>query len=228
MLNFNEKKLNGVRVWISGAVPETEYWPHSLYDRDILQFIALFSRLVLKKGGTVIHGSHPSFTPVLANQLSKTAQPKSKLRLYVSEIWQDEVQNKYSESCEVNVTKKVVSPQGENDINQSLTKLRKEMALNSDVIVVLGGKMHANGERIPGIVEEIKIAQDNELRCYILPNFHGASQLFDTHSSALKIDLDEIDLDILGHKLVHKMEEIYKWHSYKANLVDLLNKLMRS
>lgn len=203
-----DKKLTGVNVWISGAVPEKEVWPHPLYDRDILTFVAQLSRLVLKKGGVVIHGSHPSFTPILVNQHLQVA-PKNpeRLQLFVSDFFGTEVKEKYSDSCKVNQIPKKSSLDNKPNIDKSLTALRHEMAKRADIMVVLGGKLHKDGAREPGIFEEIRIANEYEVRSFILPHFTGATQFLDEKYPKIKFNLEETDLDYLAHALVRKIEK---------------------
>ena len=54
-------------IGISGAVPDREDWSEPAMDRGILEFVALFSGIVFKYGGRIVHGSHPTFTPIIAS-----------------------------------------------------------------------------------------------------------------------------------------------------------------
>lgn len=77
--NLPSMDLTGLRIWLSGAVPEVEAegpdieepvenWKGSPLDYGILGFVQEFSSLVFKLGGEIIHGCHPSFTPILLQQ----------------------------------------------------------------------------------------------------------------------------------------------------------------
>ncbi len=203
-----EKKLNGVNVWISGAVPEKDMWPHPLYDRDILTFVAQLSRLVLKKGGVLIHGSHPSFTPILVNQhFQITPKSPERLQLFVSDFFGTEIKDKYADSCQVNLIPKSSSHDNKPNIDKSLTALRHEMAKRADIMVVLGGKLHKDSAREPGVFEEIRIANEYDVQSFILPYFKGATQFLEEKYPKIKVDLKETDLDYLAHALVRKIEK---------------------
>lgn len=207
MRRFKSKTLRGVNVWISGALPEREFWPHSLYDRDILTFVAQLSRIVFLKGGVIIHGCHPSFTPILANQHSISApQFSNSLQLYVSGAFDSEFKEKYSSSCKVNIVPRVEADGVKATIDKSLTALRHEMAKNADIMVVLGGKMHRDGIREPGIFEEIRIATEYGVRSYVLPQFGGATKDLGEKYLSSRITIEESDLDFLAHMLVKKVE----------------------
>ena len=58
--------LEQYEVGLSGAVPDRNDWSEPATDRGILEFVALFSGLVFKYGGRIVHGSHPTFTPLFS------------------------------------------------------------------------------------------------------------------------------------------------------------------
>jgi len=65
--SLNQASLTGVRVWVSGSLPETEISIEKERS-DILEFVSRFSAKVFQLGGHIIHGSDPSFTPTLLEQ----------------------------------------------------------------------------------------------------------------------------------------------------------------
>lgn len=224
MWKNKNKTLRGVNIWISGALPEKEIWPHPLYDRDILTFVAQLSRLVFMKGGSIIHGSHPSFTPILVHQHAAVSPEKlGYLKLFVSDFFGSEVYEKYSTSCDVSVVPCIEADGDKTKIEKSLTALRYEMARKADIMVVLGGKVHADGLREPGVFEEIRIAHEYGVRTYVLPNFKGATQLLDEEYAKDRIVIDETDLDFLAHMLVKKVEGEF---SLSLRLIRMLKKIL--
>src|SRR5690348_6626397 len=54
--------LNGVRVWLSGSVPNDG---DADSEKRVLDFVAAFAAAVFRAGGQVVHGSHPSLVPRL-------------------------------------------------------------------------------------------------------------------------------------------------------------------
>src|SRR4051812_17157746 len=74
---------------LSGAVPEQKDWSEQAMDRGILEFVALLSSLVFKYGGRIVHGSPPTFTPVILHQARIHAGERKRLpvTLVVSELW---------------------------------------------------------------------------------------------------------------------------------------------
>src|SRR5882724_4048813 len=86
---LNPGLLTGVRVWLSGSLPEAE--SSTEQERSaILEFVGHFSAKVFQLGGHIIHGSHPSFTPTLlarASDHQRNGGKKDSLILAVSRYW---------------------------------------------------------------------------------------------------------------------------------------------
>ncbi len=56
------------QIGITGAIPSRGDWSEPAMDFAILEFVALFSGIVFKYGGRIVHGCHPAFTPVIVRQ----------------------------------------------------------------------------------------------------------------------------------------------------------------
>ena len=65
--------LEQYEIGISGAVPNRAEWSEPAMDRGILEFVSLFSGIVIKYGGRIVHGCHPTFTPVILRQARQQA-----------------------------------------------------------------------------------------------------------------------------------------------------------
>lgn len=172
----NKRILSDCKVWLSGAVPEREHWSHGLVDRDILEFVSVFSALVFERGGTIVHGSHPSFTPTLKRQAEKFAKNVDQLKLFISSEWHgnDASQNR-SRKYEMYVLPAVYT--GEKfERNESLTILRNEMAKASNSAVFIGGKLHLKSTFVPGVEEEMKLALKYGIPSYVLAGVDGLAK----------------------------------------------------
>src|SRR6185503_12200846 len=93
--SLNPASLTGVRVWLSGSLPEVGI-PTDKERADILEFVSRFSAKVFQLGGHIIHGSHPSFTPTLlanASAYQMSGGKKDSLILAVSRFWSKQPQN---------------------------------------------------------------------------------------------------------------------------------------
>ena len=168
--------LHGLRVGISGSVPEREYWGKIAdLDRLILTFVAQLSALIIRYGGTVVHGSEPLFTPVLTEQARRQAHEGNvSLKLFASQVF-GEVSEVTRRAVLMAHTQVVMTrPVGKGDYrdpkthNDSLTSMRLAMTKDIDVLVAVGGKLHLNTSFIPGVLEELAYARWHGVPCFIV------------------------------------------------------------
>ncbi|EOZ7622886.1 hypothetical protein AB5R26_000990 [Enterobacter mori] len=176
--------LHGLEVGISGAIPERSNWSEPAMDRGILEFVSLFSGLVFKYGGRVIHGSHPSFTPIILRQARQHAVnlDKPPVTLVMSDLWfsdyADEDIQSLTDIAELIITKKF----GDGDItdpttrNRSLTAMRRVLVSSQNLMVTVGGKMHDRDGFHPGIAEEMHLAEKLRIPRYLVGGLGGYSK----------------------------------------------------
>jgi hypothetical protein len=174
--------LEEYEIGISGAVPEREKWSEPAMDRAILEFVSLFCGLVLKYGGRIIHGSHPTFTPVILHQ-ARIHAPKRVRRpvtLVRSELWplsQDDERSS-TDVAELIITRKIGTkgPQDPRTRNSSLTALRRVLINAQNVMVAVGGKLHEGDGKTPGVAEELSMAADKGVPRFLVGGLGGFSQ----------------------------------------------------
>lgn len=172
-----ENRLCGVKIWLSGAIPEKQHWSHPLVDRDILEFVSVFSAMVFENGGSIIHGSHPSLTPILKRQAQRFASKSDQLQLFISSHWNTDPQEHRNSRFNLNVvTAEYKDGVFERDI--SLLKLRNEMVKTINVAVFIGGKLHLETDIKPGVPEEMKLASTFNIPSFVLGGVDGAAQEF--------------------------------------------------
>jgi hypothetical protein len=176
--------LKSLEIGLTGAIPEREKWTERAMDRGILEFVALFSGLVFKYGGRVVHGSHPSFTPIILRQarLHSTRSDRPPVTLVMSDLWYvdyppDEIQS-MTDVAELIVTKKVGegTDADANTRNASLTAMRKVLIAAQNIMVAVGGKMHEKDGANPGVAEEMALAKTHKIPRYLIGGLGGYSQ----------------------------------------------------
>jgi hypothetical protein len=179
--------LAGLRVGISGAVPERELWGEVTdLDRLILIFNSQLSGLIMDYGGQVVHGSQPTFAPVLAEEARRcSAEGTQPLKLVASKLW--------GESPEVGVrcAKLAKAPllltpkvgEGSNlhkpTRDDSLTAMRLVLTAEIDVLIAIGGKLHSDTGFNPGVLEELAQARWRDIPCFIVGAFGGVAGSLD-------------------------------------------------
>jgi SLOG cluster2 len=175
--------LAGLRVGISGAVPEREFWGEVRdLDRVILTFISQLSTLIMEYGGQVVHGTQPAFAPVLAEEarqyIERRAEP---LKLIASQLWGEhpELGVRYARIARAPLllTPKIGegAPTDPPTRNDSLTALRLTITQEIDVLIAVGGKLHPETGFNPGIVEELAQARWRDIPCFVIGAFGGAA-----------------------------------------------------
>ena len=197
-LSLPSPSLAGARIWLSGAVPETEGTTEP-QRAAITDFVRRFSRRVFERGGHIVHGSHPSFTPILLEEAKRYQDKgghKDCLVLAVSRFW-----SKDPKHVPVDEWRKLVlvyeTPEvsGERSREESLAMLRKWMASRCDAIVVVGGKWWQAVAGRAGVPLELGLAMQRGIPCFLLGGFGGAAQDFVAQHpevfSQLKNGLDE-------------------------------------
>lgn len=176
--------LHGLRIVLSGAVPPQDEWDEPGQDRAILEFVRNFAALVFKEGGRVVHGSHPTFAPVLAEQaqrFSAEAPHGSPLLLVMSALFEHLVEPAtlefYGRTAEFRLTAAIGhgGPEVEETRNASLTSMRGALIARADALVAIGGLRKRAG-LVPGVDEEIEIARKRRIPCFLVGGMGGQTE----------------------------------------------------
>lgn len=173
--------LTQYEIGLSGAVAERADWSEEAMDRAILEFVALFSGIVFKYGGRIVHGSHPTFAPVILRQarLHAGERERKPVTLIMSELWAKDLPAEFRESvsdvAEFRVTKQIGEggPENVDTRNQSLTEMRKLLIDSQNVMVAVGGKMHAEDGIVPGVFEEMQLAAAKQIPRFLIGGMGG-------------------------------------------------------
>lgn len=178
-------RLQGVRIWLSGAVPLNI---SESQRESFLAFVSQFAAEVFRNGGYILHGSHPSFTPTLLAEAKKHVAAggrKDCLTLVVSRYWSknpdDAPQENWvplqywREQCVVYETPEAT---GTNARDDSLAILRQWMSARCDAFVAVGGLWWQEIAGRAGVPIEAGLAIDRGLPCFLLGGIGGAAQGF--------------------------------------------------
>lgn len=176
----NTTPLAGARIWLSGAVPDVEEGTVA----DIIEFVKVFSRLVFERGGYLVHGSHPSFTPTLLAESRRHREnggSRDRLVLAVSRHWSKDPgavpTDEWRRDAVVYETPEVT---GERARDGSLELLRKWMASTCDAIVMVGGRWSESASERAGIPFELNLSIARGIPCFLLGGFGGAAREYAT------------------------------------------------
>lgn len=173
--------LEQYEIGLSGAVPDRKDWSEPAMDRAILEFVALFSGIVFKYGGRIVHGSHPTFTPIILRQARLQAGKRSRkpITLVMSDLWARNLKKEDIESltdvAEFVITKRIGSGDAADadTRNRSLTAMRRVLVDAQNVMVAVGGKMHSGDGIVPGVGEEMQLAHQKGIPRFLVAGLGG-------------------------------------------------------
>jgi patatin-like phospholipase/acyl hydrolase len=176
---LNPAALAGARIWLSGAVPEAE-GATDAQRGAMLDFIRRFARGVFERGGHIVHGSHPSFTPTLleeARRFQDLSGRKDCLVLAVSRHWSKDPKTVPTDEWrKLAVVYETPEVAGEEAREDSLELLRKWMVSRCDAIVVAGGKWWQPVGGRAGVPVELGLARERGIPCFLLGGLGGAAR----------------------------------------------------
>lgn len=179
--SLNQAPLAGARIWLSGAIPEEE-GTTELHRAAMSDFVRRFARRVFERGGHIVHGSHPSFTPILLEEAQRYQEQggrKDCLILAVSCYWSKKINNvPVGEWRKVAIVYETPEVLGERARDESLELLRKWMVSRCDTIVVVGGKWWQSVGGRAGVPLEIGLAIERGIPCFLLGGLGGAAKDF--------------------------------------------------
>lgn len=177
--NSKYSNLGGARIWLSGAVPEDSESTEEERN-SILEFVREFSSMVFRAGGSILHGAHPSFTPLLlscAEKYQTSGGRKDCLTLAVSRFFSENSSaspiDEWRKRCVVFETPKVT---GDNSLQDSLTTLRQWMAERCDAMVVVGGKRWRDAPARAGVPIEVQFGIGRGVPCFLVGALGGATK----------------------------------------------------
>lgn len=170
-------------IGISGAVPDRADWSEPAMDRAVLEFVSLFSAIVFKYGGRIVHGCHPTFTPVILHQarLHGSGRKQKPVTLIMSSLWTKMTPSDFAEGvsdiAELYVTKQIGEggPENNDARNRSLTLMRQTLIDYQNVMVAVGGKMHNKDGKKPGVGEEMDLAALKNIPRFLIAGLGGFS-----------------------------------------------------
>lgn len=202
--------LLGARIWLSGSVPDEQNFTEA-QRISILNFVRNFSRLVFEHGGHIVHGSHPSFTPVLLEESKRHQEQggrKDVLTLAVSRLWSKNPDivplEEWRQAAIVYETPEDTSERAR---DVSLAQLRRWLVARCDAVVVVGGKWWHTLAGRAGIPLEIGLAVERGLPCFLLGGLGGAAQDFVKNNPDILSRLKN-GLDLDANRMLSTREDV--------------------
>lgn len=170
--------LRGIRLHLSGSIPD-ESTPEQR--AGIASFVEKLAGVVLGMGGTLLHGSHPSFEPPLRAAASRfTAAGGSREALilvraqrYASTPDQLAEIEAHRQYCSVQLI-----PSSASKPDQTLVPMRQWMAERCDAIVAIGGRHSKDNPAGSGVPAELEEALMRGKPGFAVGGFGGSVQWY--------------------------------------------------
>lgn len=176
--------LEQYEIGLAGAIPDRVDWSEPAMDRGILEFVALFSGIVLKYGGRIVHGCHPTFTPIILRQarLQGAGRQRLPVTLVMSDLWARDLTEgdiaSMTDIAEFVITKKIgdKGPEDAETRNRSLSAMRRVLINSQNVTVAVGGLMHRGDGIVPGVAEEVALARAKGVPQFLIGGLGGLTK----------------------------------------------------
>ena len=166
--------LRGVRIHLAGSVPESATAEQAA---GIVSFVQKFAGAVLHEGGTLIHGSHPTFQDPLKAATQPFVQADGardaltlvrshKFATTAEQLAEVDEQRKYSAVH--------IIPAAQGNQAESLVPMREWMAERCDVVVAIGGKWYEVNKTRAGVPDELDESLRRGKPGFAVAGFGGA------------------------------------------------------
>jgi hypothetical protein len=197
----SRQPLAGVRVHLSGSVPDT-------HNEEICIFVKRLCTTIFNEGGSVIHGSHPTFTEPLEEAArafidaggevgALTLVRAQKFAETPEQIEEIERQRQFA-------VVQVVPAETEGERGGDLTPMRDWMAERSDVVVCVGGRWWNTNKAKASVPTELDAMLDLGKPGFIIAGFGGAISGYLKDNPGLLSSLQNGLCDDENRKIAHE------------------------
>jgi patatin-like phospholipase/acyl hydrolase len=170
-------RLSGVRLWLSGSVPEAVDAAESA---RLVEFTKTLASAAFRAGASVVHGCHPSLMkPLLeaAIEYRTKTNRKAPLVLIASAAYTQADGGYAGVALEVlrREAELQVTPAGA-DRDGNLARLRDALAAQADALVAIGGKWWLDDPTHAGVPAEFNLAITRGIPSFLLGGLGGATR----------------------------------------------------
>jgi hypothetical protein len=200
------KTLSGMKVGLSGAMPDPEELAARRWsDFDIRTAVSFFVEAVLRRGGQIVHGTHPTYLPLIEAVVRSLAEGnlvpdgKRPVKMYVVGPYVTELEAKalrmaHEAYADIEVVGPFatasLTPEKSNEQKASALKtMREKMAEHIDALVCIGGRGVRPDVPRPGVLEEIAAAAKAGKPYYLAAALGGFAQVVHKEKLAEKLSI---------------------------------------
>ncbi len=174
-----------IRFWIglSGAVPDLDdLSSHGWSELDIRFMVARIAERAFDAGWGLVHGNHPTYRPIVERVAQGFGPGLRRVRIITTRWHYDDDRaerlKERHDYADVTFTPRA------HDRPTSLTIMREQIIGYSSTLVCIGGRLHGDGKRIPGVKQEVDLALASRRPVFLLGGFGGFAQHYFAHEFA--------------------------------------------
>lgn len=170
--------LSDRTVCISGAVPSLEdLRKHGGSESDLRFAVELLVESILAEGGNVVHGNHPTFTPVLgcvAHRLLGADAPRRVTLFGVRCFYEDADWERFAHRSAGFATVVGVGARGD-DKGDAIQRMREQMIPACDAMICIGGMYRPVVGKKQGVQIEAELLLAKRKPVFLVGAFGGAA-----------------------------------------------------
>lgn len=166
--------LNGVRVHLSGSIPDSLTPEQADAVRAFVRNLAI---RIFSDGGTVIHGSHPTFVKSLEQSersFLRAGGQKDSLTLVRTQKFAETSEQLTEIDLQREYAAVQIIPAAEGNLNESLIPMRQWMAERSDAVICIGGDWWDTNKPRAGVPAELDEMLSLGKPGFVVAGFGGA------------------------------------------------------
>lgn len=185
--------LENMRIGLSGAMPDqADLERYGWSDLDIRTTVLRLVEAVLGHGGHLVHGTHPSFIPLIRRAAETQAEIFAGLHpvtMYVVAPYlktheREQLIEQHSWYADIIFIGDIAPPTADRKTiariqDDALEKMRGQMIESIDALVCVGGRIKKNKE--PGVAAECRLAVQLEKPVYLAAGVGGFTQFVHQH-----------------------------------------------
>jgi SLOG cluster2 len=182
--------LENMRVGLSGAMPdEKDLAEHGWSDLDIRTTVLRLVEAVLRHGGTIVHGTHPSFLPLIrraAETQSDVVADRHPVTMFVVAPYlkhneRETLLQSHEWYANVRFIGEPALPAKDHSAlkkiqRRTLEVMRHQMVDCIDALVCVGGRTVRTGVPEPGVAIECRLAVKHGKPVYLVAGLGGFTQ----------------------------------------------------
>lgn len=150
--SLQNKPLQGISVFLSASIPAN--LRQSTKSQEIFPAVKYLAEIILKQGGKIIFGGHPTITPLVRLAAKSIHDVEGRLQLHQLRRFRSTMPEEAKDETVFSKIQWSGDESGKADIAEELSEMRELMVIQSQAAIFIGGKTEQSFGNKPGIRDE--------------------------------------------------------------------------